>query len=163
MVIISDTSPIVNLAAIGKLDLIPALFEKVYLPVAVFEEIVVKGANQPGAAEIQNASWIEIKSCTDQNLLQKLLLELDPGESEAIALAIEMDSPNILMDEKDGREVAMRYNLKPIGLLGILLEAKKSGLLRSVQQCMDDLKNSAGFYIAEPLYRQVLILAAEQS
>jgi hypothetical protein len=161
MIIVSDTSPIVNLAAIGRLDLIPKLFGKVYLPFAVYEEIVVKGAGQPGAAEIQHASWVEIRTCNNPSLLQQLLLELDPGESEAISLAIELNTPNILIDEKDGRQVALRFHLKPIGILGMLLEAKKSGLIISVQQCMDDLKSIAGFFISEPLYRQMLILAGE--
>lgn len=163
MVIVSDTSPIVNLASIGRLDLLPTIFGKVYIPFAVFEEITITGSGQPGAEEIQTASWIEIRNCSDQNLLHQLLLELDPGESESIALAIELNTPNLIIDEKDGRDVALRYNLKPIGILGILLEAKKMGLISSVRQCMDDLKTIAGFYIAESLYYKILTSSGEQS
>ena len=132
-----------------------------YLPLAVYEEIVVKGIGQPGSEAIKTADWIEIRNCSDKNLLRQLLLELDPGESEAIALAIELNTQNLLMDEKDGRAVAVRYHLKPIGILGILLEAKKTGLIESVQTCMNDLRTVAGFFIAEALYRQVLYLAGE--
>lgn len=161
MVIISDTSPIVNLAAINKLDLIPLLFGKVYIPEAVYEEIVKKGAGQPGADEIQIASWIEIRSCSDQDILQKLLKVLDPGESEAIALAIELGIPNLLIDEKNGRDIALKYHLKPIGVLGILLEAKRLNFIPSVKASMDNLRKIAGFFIADPLYSEVLLLAGE--
>lgn len=161
MIVVSDTSPIVNLAVIGKLDILPALFGKVYIPTAVYEEIAIKGAGQPGAFEIQHVSWVEVRHCADQNLLQELLHELDPGESESIVLAIELNTPTLLMDEKDGREVALRYHLKPIGILGILIEAKKSGLVQSVREYMDNLKSEAGFYIAESLYARVIELAGE--
>lgn len=162
MVVVSDTSPIVNLAAIGKLNLLPDLFGKVYLPVAVYDEIVVRGAGQPGSSEIQTALWVEVKQCSNPLLLQHILLELDPGEAEAIVLALELQTQNVLMDEKDGRAVALRYHLKPIGVLGILLEAKKRGLIFSVRQCMDDLSILARFYISDPLYQHLVTLAGEQ-
>jgi predicted nucleic acid-binding protein len=161
MVIVSDTSPIVNLAAIGKLNLLPDMFGKVYLPVAVYDEIVVRGAGQPGSSEIQAAPWVEVKQCANPPLLQQIRLELDPGEAEAIVLALELQTQNVLMDEKDGRAVAIRYHLKPIGVLGILLEAKSRGLITSVRQCMDDLKIIARFYIADSLYQHLLMLAGE--
>jgi hypothetical protein len=161
MVVVSDTSPIVNLAAIGQLDILPALFGKVYIPAAVYAEIVIKGAGQPGAYEIQHVSWVEVCNCANTNLLQELLLELDSGESESIVLAIELNTPTLLMDEKDGREVALRFHLKPIGILGILIEAKKSGLVTSVRDCMDKLKSEAGFYLAESLYARVIELVGE--
>lgn len=95
-------------------------------------------------------------------MLKHLLLELDLGESESIVLAIELQTPNLLIDEKDGREVALRYHLKPIGLLGVLLEAKKLNLITSVKSCMEDLQTTAGFFISDALYNHVLKLAGEQ-
>jgi predicted nucleic acid-binding protein len=104
---------------------------------------------------------VEVCNCANTNLLQELLLELDSGESESIVLAIELNTPTLLMDEKDGREVALRFHLKPIGILGILIEAKKSGLVTSVRDCMDKLKSEAGFYLAESLYARVIELVGE--
>ena len=161
MIVVSDTSPIVNLAVIGKLDILPALFGKIYIPKAVYEEIAVRGAGQPGASEIQHVSWVDVRHCADENLLQELLHELDLGESESIVLAFELNTPILLMDEKDGRSVALRYHLKPIGILGILLEAKRSGLVPSVRECMDKLQSEAGFYIAASLYATIIELAGE--
>ena len=82
-------------------------------------------------------------------------------EAEAIALAIEIGTTTVLIDESDGRAMALLYQLKPIGILGILLEAKSKNYIPSIQPLMDDLRNIAGFYIAQPLYNRVLTLAGE--
>lgn len=161
MVIVSDTSPIINLAIIGHLDLIPRLFNKVILPQAVFDEIVHDGAGLPGADEIRKAKWLEIMVCQDTALVSLLSEELDPGESEAIALALETHADFILMDEDLGRRIALRYHLQPLGVLGILLRAKSEGFISVVKPCMDDLIQQAGFFIHTNLYQDVLLIAGE--
>ncbi len=161
MVIVSDTSPIINLAIIGQLDLIPRLFHRVILPQAVFDEIVYDGAGLPGAAEIRQAPWIEIRTCQNMVLINLLSQELDPGESEAIALALEIHADFILMDEDLGRKIALRYHLQPLGVLGILLRAKKEGYILEVKPCLDDLIQQAGFFIHDKLYQDVLQIAGE--
>ena len=161
MLIVSDTSPLINLAAIGQLNLIPQLFGSVILPQAVFNEITISGKGKAGAIDIQNANWVVIKQCKNQSFVNKLLADLDLGEAEAIALAIEIGTTTVLIDESDGRAMALLYQLKPIGILGILLEAKSKNYIPSIQPLMDDLRNIAGFYIAQPLYNRVLTLAGE--
>lgn len=94
-------------------------------------------------------------------LLNSLLIDLDPGEAEAITLAIEMDTKSILIDESDGRAIALQYKLKPIGILGILLEAKNKGLVIDVKTCMDDLRNISNFFISKSIYNYILQLAGE--
>ncbi len=161
MVIVSDTSPIINLAIIGHLDLIPRLFHKVILPQAVFDEIVLDGAGLPGAEEIRQATWVEIKACQNTALISLLSQELDPGESEAIALALEIHADFILMDEDLGRRIALRYHLQPLGVLGILLRAKSEGFIAAIKPCMDDLIQQAGFFIHTKLYLDVIQAAGE--
>lgn len=90
MVIVSDTSPLINLAIIGHLDLIPRLFQSVILPQSVFDEIVVAGVGLPGADKIRQADWVEVKSCHNHSLMETLMEKLDPGEAGAIALALEI-------------------------------------------------------------------------
>lgn len=161
MVIVSDTSPLINLAIIGHLDLIPRLFQSVILPQSVFDEIVTAGAGLPGADEIRQADWVEVKSCQNQSLMQTLMQELDPGESEAIVLALEIHADLILMDEDLGRKKALRYHLQPLGILGILLKAKQTGLIVAVKPLLDSLIAKARFFVHQKLYEDVLQLAGE--
>jgi uncharacterized protein len=90
-----------------------------------------------------------------------LLRELDEGESEAIALAVQLRVSTVLMDEHAGRAAAHSLGLTPIGVLGVLLRAKRAGSLSSVTEAMQSLRVEAGFFIAEPLYQQILQAAGE--
>ena len=161
MLIVSDTSPLINLAAIGQLNLIPQLFGSVVLPQAVFDEITIRGRGKAGSTDIQNADWVVVQQCNNRIFVNQLLKDLDLGESEAIALALELGTTSLLIDEATGRSFALHYQLKPIGILGILLEAKAKNLISTVQPHMNDLRSIAGFYIAQPLYNHVLKLANE--
>jgi predicted nucleic acid-binding protein len=105
--------------------------------------------------------WIEQVVVRDQNLITVLLRDLDRGESETLALALEVDAELVLMDEHDGRRVAQRLGLRTVGVLGVLLEAKKRGLLREVRPCLEALRHDAGFYLSNGVYRSVLELAGE--
>jgi len=109
MIVVSDTSVIINLAIIKQLDLLPLLFGSIVIPKAVYE----------------------------------------------------LNADRILMDEALGRELAVRLHLKPIGILGILLEAKKGGHITAIKPCMDNLIQQARFFIGQTLYDRVLVLAQE--
>jgi len=89
------------------------------------------------------------------------LLELDIGEAEAIALAVERKSDILLIDEQKGRKVASRLGLDRIGILGILIQAKNKGFIIEVKPIMDDLRIQAGFWIKNDLYNYVLQEAGE--
>lgn len=161
MLIVSDTSPIVNLAQIHHLHLLPDLFDEIIIPDAVFREITIQGAGEPGDKEIREAKWVRILPVTSSELLQKLKTELDPGEAEAIVLALELHADYILMDESMGRTVAKQYHLNTLGLLGVLIRAKSQGLVPAVQPLMDRLRAEANFFIHKDLYQQVLVSAGE--
>ncbi len=161
MLIVSDTSPIINLAAINHLHLLPELFGQIIIPQMVYQEIVIDGAGEPGSDEIQTAQWVEIQRCTNQDIINILSNELDPGEAEAIALALELNADYLLIDEKDGRQKALDYHLKPLGVLGILLRAKEAHLISDICSLMDRLRLEAGFHIHQSLYDQVKHIAKE--
>jgi len=154
--IVSNTSPIINLACIGRLDLLPALFGEIVVPHAVFHEVTVAAPDAPGAEDVRSAAWVRRHPVANQSLVAALRLELDPGEAEAIACAIEAKATLLLMDERRGRKVAQRLNQPTTGLLGVLLLARKRGLLDTIQPSLDDLRRLAGFWISDSLYRQVL-------
>lgn len=89
MIVVADTSPIINLAAIGQLDLLRRLYGTIWIPDAVYREIVETGAGEPGAVEVREFAWIERHAVRSTDLVTALRLELDAGEAEATALAIE--------------------------------------------------------------------------
>jgi len=161
VIVVSNTSPIINLAAIGRLELLRALYKKVIIPQAVYDEITIKGAGQPGADEIEKSEWIEVKDVPDKNLAEAFKLELDEGEAEAIALSIGIEAKFLLMDERRGREIADRLGLTYIGILGIIIEARHKNLITSAKPLLDDLISKAGFWISKRLYTRVLQIAGE--
>lgn len=163
MPVVSNTSPIWNLASIERLDLLHDQFSEIHIPHEVWQEFQV-GYEYPEVARIQraiDAQWITVRSLTNPYLQQSLMLELDAGESAAIALALELGVSQILIDETDGRTAAKAMGLQPIGILGVLLRAKDEGKIVSVSQDMLRLRHEAGFFIAESLFQRVCELAGE--
>ncbi|MCC6569564.1 MAG: DUF3368 domain-containing protein [Anaerolineales bacterium] len=163
MLVVSDTSPILNLAVIGHLDLLRRQFGDVVLPPAVLEELKVD-ADYPGTVEIRQAleeGWLRMVELQNDQMTRALRRELDDGEAEAIALALELGVETILMDERDGRLIAKAMRLAPIGVLGVLVRAKHEGDVGSLKEALDLLQNNAGFYIGEDLAKTILSEAGE--
>ncbi|MFZ4476385.1 MAG: DUF3368 domain-containing protein [Saprospiraceae bacterium] len=160
-IVVSDTSPIINLAMIGRLSLLPAVFNRVIIPQKVFEEIVSQGTDLPGALEITTANWVDVLTCKDFQKVQALEDEIDPGESEAIILALEMDVDLILLDDYAARAVADRLGLEYTGLLGVLIRAKQMGFVENVRAIMDDLITIANFRVSQSVYDAVVKIAGE--
>jgi len=161
VIVVSNTSPVTNLAAVGQLEVLQQLYEKVLIPQAVHGELTFGGAAQPGGTEVQTLEWIETRQVTDRALVAALRMELDAGEAEAIALAVELKANLLLLDERRGRVVASRLGLRFIGLLGVLIEAKQKGCIPAVKPVLDDLVVKAGFWVSQRLYARVLQAAGE--
>ena len=147
---VSNSSPLIHLAKIGKLDLLRGYYEQIVIPEAVFRECVAEGGDRPEAAIIRNSDWIVVKSVADRNLVKSLEAGLDGGESEAIALALEEKSEIILLDDSDAREKARLYGLKITGAIGILLRAKRDSKIDSLKDSLSALRRS-GFWIRNSL------------
>lgn len=154
--IVSDASILINLARIGKLALLRKLYGEITVPEAVWQEVVVDGAGQPGAEDMKTAAWVKRALVENRYLVHALRQDLDAGEAEAIALALELKAELLLMDERLGRESAHYFGLHYIGLIGVLIEAKHKGLILAVKPYLDALRDRAGFRIAQPLYERVL-------
>lgn len=161
MIVVSDTSAIINLAMIGRLDLLHQLYLEVFIPAAVYREIVVQGAGKPGATEVQTQPWFKQQAVADTAFVSQLRRDLDDGEAEAIVLAQEIGADLLLIDDRAARHQAARLGLRFIGLLGVLLEAKKAGLLATVRPAVDDLISKAGFRVRSSLYQAILKSAGE--
>ncbi len=161
MIIASNSSPIINLASINQLELLSNLYENILIPEAVYHEIVIIGAGQPGSREIVEFDWIHHQAVENQILTEALKIELDDGEAEAISLAIEQNADLLLIDERLGRQVASRFGIKCIGVLGIIVEAKAKGLINQIKPLLEDLKSKAGFWMNDSLYSKILEIAKE--
>lgn len=163
MIVVSNTSPLTNLAAIGQFQLLHRLYEAVHIPNAVWDELNAQGQAWPGRDEVAAAPWVVRHVAGHQTLVTALMADLDRGEAESIALALELGAELMLLDEKEGRHAAQRLGLRVLGVAGVLLEAKAKGALKAVRPQLDALRQIAGFYIGEPLYQAVLALAGEEA
>lgn len=161
MIIVSDTSPLMNLAVVGHLELLHQLYDTVLIPEAVWNELTSLSSQYPEVATVQTLTWLERQPLTSRAVADALQAELDIGEAEAIALAVEKQADLLLIDERRGRQVAARMGLTYIGLLGVLLEAKRKGFLPEVKTVLDDLIAKAGFWVSRELYIRVLQAAGE--
>ncbi len=162
MVVVSDASALILLAKVGQLGLLKALYGHVLIPDQVFDDVVVKGNGRAGASEVQTAEWIEVRHATNEPLVEELQRELDRGEAEAIALAVELRADLLLLDERRGRMVASRYTVQIIGVAGALVEAKYRNLLSDLRPVLNALINN-GYRISAQLYTQILRAAGEQT
>lgn len=143
--IVSNSSPLIVFSKINRLPLLKEMFGEVYIPKAVFDE-VTRGRK---GSEIVKNKWIKIKEVKDKEFAEYLSKILGKGEAEAIILAKECKS-RLLIDDAEGRKHAELLNLKFMGCLGLLKLAKKQGLIKSVGEVIEELKNES-FYIDEGL------------
>jgi predicted nucleic acid-binding protein len=163
VIVVSDTSAITTLAAINHLTLLSLLYGQVIIPEAVYRELVDIAPPVPGTIEVQTVSWLEVQPVVNREVVERLQgdVRLDPGESEAIALALELEADLLLIDERRGRAEADRLGIKITGLLGILVEAKQKNLIVAVKPLMDALIATAEFRVSSTLYSLILDMVDE--
>ena len=162
MIVVSNTSPITNLAAIGQLELLHKLFGRIVTPGAVVSALNAGGVLWPGATELTRARWIRVENVTDRFLVDALRLELDHGEAETIVLALQRKAGLVLLDEQAGREAAKYMGLQVMGIVGILVRAKRLGFVAQVRPLLDALRHQAGFFLSSQVYDHALDLAEER-
>ena len=155
MIVVSNTTPILSLFKIGKLNLLQSLFGQVTVPMAVYDEIVVAGKGKQGHDEIEKADYILIKEIGNVFAARLLRSQLDRGEAEAIVLAGELGANLLLLDEKKARRIAQASAQSVIGTLGILQTAKDRGLIPDIKTPLDSLIAN-GIWIDKSLYSLVL-------
>jgi predicted nucleic acid-binding protein len=149
--IVSNSSPLIGLEQIGLLNLFEKLFASTVVPPAVVRE-TAPTVNLPG--------WITIQPLNQPISPQILQASLGAGETEAISLALEIKPDLIVLDDRSARRLAQSLNLKVIGILGVLLDAKKKAHLTEVRSNLDNLINF-GFRVSPQIYNQVLVKAGE--
>lgn len=162
MIVISDSSVLIGLSSIDQLHLLRELLnDEIFIPGAVWHEVVETGARRPGAKRIESADWITVRQVAKTDLLCLLKNELDSGEAEAIALAKEIHAELILLDERAARKIAKSLRLNVLGTVGLLIRARQIGKITSLQDILDQLRDDAQFRISEILYKLALEAVGE--
>jgi predicted nucleic acid-binding protein len=158
--IVCNTGPLIALSMAGHLDLLARLYHRVFVPEAVLREVVGAGTGRIGAAEVASAGWLERVSgeLPVEPLLAK---ELGPGESAVIAAAHHLGARLVLIDERRARRIAEQaYGLRVKGSAGILVAAKRAGLIPAVQPLLERMR-AQGYYLSQRLIDRTLVEAGE--
>ena len=159
-VVVSDAGPLIALAKLDLLSLLPQIFSTVYIPKTVFEE-ATKNQQRKDAQHIAklNSSQIHVIDDLDNAFSQSLNILLDDGEIQAIAHAKILQC-SVLMDEKRGRQVAIQHDIPVIGVIGVLLQAKQKDLIPEVKMYLRAMKD-ADYRMSDALLNKALELAGE--
>lgn len=141
MIVVSNSSPLIALSRIGRLDILASLYKRILVPAEVHQEVTVDGRGLPGAGEVQNAVWIEMTpqvSPTDRSL-EQACQSLGAGERGAILLAKSLPTDLLLLDEWRARRIARQAGLEIMGCLGVLEAGTRMGLVPDLRQVYVDL------------------------
>jgi predicted nucleic acid-binding protein len=136
---IVNATPLIALALVDRLDLLPRIFGEIIVPTTVYDEVIGQGLERPGAQAIAQAQWLQVMAPTTVSTVEPLLLGLDRGELDVLVLAQEQDPDWVIIDERQARRAARAMGLPVKGTVGVLLTVGLSGL-RSKEELLDDLE-----------------------
>lgn len=159
--IISNTSPLQYLHQLDLLDVFPKLVTKITVPPAVRDELIAGrklGLNLP---DLQSLDWIIVRSPSSSVALP-MVTDLGPGEREVLALALETSDSVCVLDDALARQIAGVLQLRVTGTLGVLIDAKRAGLISEIGPQLDQL-HSLGFRLAAHTRAAVLKIAGEDA
>ena len=160
MKVICDATVLIGLAKIDKLDLLKKLYGNVFIPLAVYQEVVVRGGKRPGVEEIDCAKWINKIKVKDRAAVNLLLSELGQGESEALILCKELRANLLILDDSRARAAAISAGFRIVGLAGLLLLAKKQDLIQSIKPLFEELIDK-NFRLSQNIIQTILEKAGE--
>jgi len=153
MIVVSDTSPLTALLTVGEAELLPRLFHEVVIPEGVRAELLRSHPALP--------AWLRVVGVKDTARAARYAQIVDAGEAEAIELARELRADRLLIDERKGRKLAVDEGVAVIGLLGVVLVAKRRQLIPSARTLLQRLENEAGLYLSEDIRNAALVTVGE--
>lgn len=158
MIVVSDTTPLISLLKIRRLDLLESLFGTVHIPQGVFDELTANPDFAKEASEIQECEFIKIQDVNPQEVsLFRRTTGLDLGESEALVLTDRLNADLLLVDEIRARHVAKSIGFNIMGTIGIFSAAYKEGFISAdeIREAVEILRSS-GRHIGERLFKKLL-------
>lgn len=155
--VLADSSCLIGLAKINLFHVLRELFSEIYIPGAVYEEVVIKGAGEAGSKEIEAGikdGWMIRKAVNAGMAVSALTTRLGKGESEVIILCKEVGLDYALIDERTARNIADLLNVNTLGVLGIMDLAIEKGFAINKKKAVGQLKE-LGFRISDKLYNKM--------
>lgn len=157
--VIVNSTPLIVLCKIGKLDILKKLYGEIVIPQAVFSEVTAK--KDSACRQIREKEWIHVEQITDQSDKKMYRAKLHDGEVEVMILAQEMPKADlVIIDDNAAKKTAKYLGLTVTGTIGILLRAKEAGIIENVSPVILEMKQR-GFYISAELEEIVLKKADE--
>ena len=160
--VVSDSSPLRCLWALSLLHLLPRLFDRILIPPAVGRELAMPLSTLP-AIPLEQVDWLEVVAPKDGPVLSMLRSLLDPGEAEALALAIEVGADRLLIDERTGRAIAAEMHVAVTGVAGILMVARDAGMIPSAGAALRTLRDQHRFWVSDKVLSLVEASDPKQS
>lgn len=157
--VVCNTSPLQYLHQLGLLHLLPALAAKVIIPPAVAEELAVGRKAGIELPEVERLEWIELRQPMSLAALP-LITDLGPGESQVLALALELPGSTVIVDDFLARRTAEALHIPLTGTLGVLLSAKRKGLIGEIAPVLDHLQ-ALRFRVSQVTRTAILKLAGK--
>lgn len=157
--VVVNASPLITLFKSGQAHLLPALFQQVYVPAAVWREITDSGHDDAASRELANAPWALRLSV---QALDPLILAWDagPGETEVLTYARANAGVRAVVDDDYARRCAQSLGIRTLGTCGVIVLAKRRGVIAEVKPCLDALR-AADLWLSDNLVRDILVLAGE--
>jgi len=159
VIVISDSSALISLLSVEKLDILGKLFETVMIPEAVYNEVFNKKVSN---LDLKKTKFLQIEKVTDRKMVKLLKMQLGYGESEVIALALEKGIDRVIIDDKQARKVADKLGLKVIGTLGILILAQEKQVIKEVRPLVLSMMEKINFRIDRALLNKILGILNEK-
>jgi len=156
--IVSNTTPLISLLKLSRLDILKELYGEIFIPTAVYKEIEA-GKHKNYYQDLSKIEWIKIIPVKDKQAI-KYFLDLDAGEAEAIVLATELGAHLVILDEKLGRYYAKHAELIVTGTVGVLIKAKRQGIINELKPLLTEL-TSKDVWISDKLIAEILAQVGE--
>ena len=157
--VVVNTTPLITLAVADQFTLLQHLYSQIVIPPAVQAELLAGGTNGVGVRELHAASWIQVMPLQDPGRAD-LLTDLDRGEAEVLALAQELGTGLVVIDERLARRHARHLGLPLTGTLGVLLRAKQLQFIPAIQPLVAAIQ-AGGIWLSDALVAEALALAGE--
>jgi predicted nucleic acid-binding protein len=159
--IVSNTTPISNFLHLGQMEILKTIFKKLHVPMAVHSEIEAFFSGDDQWQKCLDEGYIIRTEIQTSPKIKELMIHLHIGEAEALCLCIENNAKLCLIDDKDARIIAGLNNIPISGTLGVLMKAKKMGIIESVKDLMDRLRTEHHYWINDAMYNKILSLSNE--
>ena len=153
MIVVADTSPVLSLPRISRLEFLRLLYRQVLIPSSVYQELRASSSQPRSQIDFDAVPWLIVATPLDRRRVEELREDLDLGEAEAIVLAMERRADLLLIDKRRGRRTAHASGLAITGPLGVVAQAKRAGLIEAARPVLDEVIGIARFGLARPLRR----------